>query len=292
MNKHIQQIVNQFMDDVLDDIDPMEDIQAQTILDFTARPRNRKQLEKIVSIRINHGETYLNDIDVSLITDFSYLFYAVSCNLDVSEWDVSNGIYFDGMFQDCTRFNCDLSKWKLDNAKQCYNMFKNCKSLTSAPQLTNINLSKPHSTPELSGIKLGCYESMFENCESLVNAPELPATSLTKSCYESMFAGCISLENAPVLHSKFLFESCYESMFKGCKKLNYVKALFTHYPFSHTPARYALDNWLEDTADKGTLVLNQRFVDKFDEKHQQKLIPEGWGIATDEMVTKLDERYK
>lgn len=82
----------------------------------------------------------LNCIDVSRIDDFSGLFfenfrcygvsdfdeeddemnedvglYIIDEPIDISKWDVSNGVYFDDMFKKYTDFNCDLSKWDVSN---------------------------------------------------------------------------------------------------------------------------------------------------------------------------------
>ena len=59
---------------------------------YSCRPTNKKELFGIIKSRIDkHGTNCnLNDIDVSLITDMTYLFYMTKFNGDISEWDVSN----------------------------------------------------------------------------------------------------------------------------------------------------------------------------------------------------------
>merc|ERR1719326_1391976 len=50
--------------------------------------------------------------DVSLVEDFSYLFYgASSFNADLSKWNVAKGTDFKAMFAGASSFNADLSKW-------------------------------------------------------------------------------------------------------------------------------------------------------------------------------------
>ena len=64
---------------------------------------------------------------------------------------------------------------------------------------------------------------MFNECSSLTQAPELPAITLTKECYAGMFEDCSSLTQAPELPASELIDSCYLEMFKGCANLNYIK---------------------------------------------------------------------
>jgi len=71
---------------------------------------------------------------VSLITDFSNIFNDLDPGeIDVSNWNVSNGREFYQMFCGCKNFNSDLSNWKLDNAINCFKMFYGCEKLTSTP---------------------------------------------------------------------------------------------------------------------------------------------------------------
>ena len=54
-------------------------------------PKTKDELIKIIRELFSKGETNLNCIDTSEITDMSYLFKNVrGINFDVSNWDVSN----------------------------------------------------------------------------------------------------------------------------------------------------------------------------------------------------------
>ena len=63
-------------------------------------PKTRKELQDIILQRIKDegNEVDLNDIDVSNVTDMSYLFAYTNFNVDISKWDVSNVIDMKEMF--------------------------------------------------------------------------------------------------------------------------------------------------------------------------------------------------
>ena len=68
-----------------------------------------------------------------------------------------------------------------------------------------------------------CYARMFKDCTSLTQAPDLPSIALSRACYYGMFQGCTSLKQAPELPATKLILTCYQDMFNGCTSLNYVK---------------------------------------------------------------------
>ena len=76
------------------------------------RPTTKDELINEIKIRLDRGQTNLNDIDTSKITDMSDLFYDFNQiqDIDISLWDVSNVEDMNGMFYNCPNFNSDLSK--------------------------------------------------------------------------------------------------------------------------------------------------------------------------------------
>ena len=59
---------------------------------YSCQPKTNKELDDIIKERISKEgpKCDLNDIDVSLITDMSWLFNESEFKGDISRWDVSN----------------------------------------------------------------------------------------------------------------------------------------------------------------------------------------------------------
>ena len=124
-------------------------------------PNDFKELKKIITKRAldsNDGVLDLNDIDISKITNLSYLFENINniksvnmndwdtskvtdihglfwCNksiekIYINDWNTNNIESFYGTFYDCENLKTlDLSKWKFDKCKEIDLMFANCSKL-------------------------------------------------------------------------------------------------------------------------------------------------------------------
>ena len=98
------------------------------------KPKDKTELQKIIEY---YSEKYpnesLNWLDVSNITDMSYIFAKYNqyseknifynFNGDISKWDVSNVEDMEGMFQS-SKFNKNISNWNVSNVKNMSYMFR------------------------------------------------------------------------------------------------------------------------------------------------------------------------
>ena len=93
---------------------------------YSCQPKTKKELKKIIEDRISKegSNCDLNDIDVSLIDDMSWLFYISKFNGDISKWNVSKVENMSYMFNDA-KFNGDISNWNVSNVQNMTNMFAN-----------------------------------------------------------------------------------------------------------------------------------------------------------------------
>ena len=85
---------------------------------------NKEELKTLINQRIEEQgpNCDLNDIDVSGITDMSFLFCRSYFNGDISQWDVSKVEDMELMFYR-SEFNGDISNWNVTNVKDMCCMF-------------------------------------------------------------------------------------------------------------------------------------------------------------------------
>ena len=112
------------------------------------------ELKKIIKSRRAKGNKVdFNDLDVSGITDFSYVFENYKFEPLVETWDVSNAKTMDSMFYNCYNFNCDISNWDVSKLQDASCMFLGCEKFNQDLSRWNVK-------------KLTKAGSMFRGCSS------------------------------------------------------------------------------------------------------------------------------
>lgn len=138
------------------------------------KPTSKDELrELVIDNSINLG-----DIDVSAVTDMSFLFH-MCWRKDfsgVENWDVSNVKDTHMMFAGCDTFNEPIGNWNVSKVTDMDHMFSECTKFNQP--LNNWNVS---SVVNMSG--------MFRNCENF-NQPldKWNVSKVTK--VNLMFKGC------------------------------------------------------------------------------------------------------
>ena len=107
----------------------------------------RKELDNLIKIKGN-----IRDIDVSYITDMSYLFSNVNFNdwkdqslCDITNWDVGNVKDMSGMFNYAEIFNQPIGGWNVGNVKDMSWMFYNAKTFNQPIEGWNVGNVKDMS---------------------------------------------------------------------------------------------------------------------------------------------------
>ena len=115
---------------------------------FNYFPKDRDEFDALMKkLRKERGEEGdFNDIDVSNVTDMSYVFSeGKKFNGDISQWDVSNVTDMSCMFYGCENFNGDISNWDVSNVTNMRYMFYKCNSFNQdisswdVSSVTNMN---------------------------------------------------------------------------------------------------------------------------------------------------------
>ena len=108
---------------------------------YTLFPKSSDELKQIIKDEISKKgiNCSLNHIDVSEITDMSYMFCDTTFMGDISKWDVSNVTNMGSMFYGCKAFNQNISKWNVSKVINTDRMFFGCESFNQ--NISNWNVS-------------------------------------------------------------------------------------------------------------------------------------------------------
>ena len=171
-------------------------------------PETKQELIDNIKELFNKGETNLNCIDTSKITDMSNLFNEVKdihkFNFDVSKWDVSNVENMIWLFFNCKKFDCDLSNWDVSNVEDMSTMFYNCESF-KGKGLENWDVSKVENMSNMFHwcLKFDCdlsnwdtknlrrTDKMFQGCKNMsCDLSNWNVNKLDKYSVRDMFKYC------------------------------------------------------------------------------------------------------
>ena len=102
-------------------------INKNSKIGYNYYPETKDELKDIIKQRIESegNECDLNDIDISNITDMSFLFAHSHFNGNISKWNVSNVTNMESMFAH-SKFNGDISNWDVSNVTNTTYIFVNC----------------------------------------------------------------------------------------------------------------------------------------------------------------------
>lgn len=136
------------------------------------KPANREELKALC----NDESVYLGDIDTSLITDMSMLFYGSSRKdfSGIESWDVSKVENMSYMFCRAKFFNHPISSWNISKVKYMYGMFHhsvfnhplNSWNVSGVENLSYMFFGSPFNHP-LDSWDVGNVENMenmFKDC--------------------------------------------------------------------------------------------------------------------------------
>ena len=186
-------------------------------------PKSKEELVKLIieEIETNGPECSLNNIDVSNITDMSYLFMGgdprqyrnghpilTTFDGDISNWNVSNVTDMKYMFDECqyTGKNGDISDWKVSKVHDMDGMFADSKyngdlSNWDVSNVTNMfgvfynsKFNGDISNWDVSNVKR--FDAMFRNSKFNGDISKWQINPVAKRRMAGMFTNS-PLENNP-----------------------------------------------------------------------------------------------
>ena len=180
--------------------------------EFKHDPQTKDDLQALV----NNEDIYLGDIDTSVITDMSKLFFKGHNknriiinereNFDGIElWNVSNVTNMSRMFWGCKNFNQPLIYWNVSNVTNMSYMFCNCENFNQTLDFWNVS-----NVTDMS--------YMFCNCENFNQT--LNSWDVTNVTNMSCMFWCCKNFNQPLNFRDVSNVTDMSYMFLGCKNFN------------------------------------------------------------------------
>lgn len=168
---------------------------TSTMKSAKIHPQSRKELRSILEQELDRQgpDADLNHIDVSQVTDMSWLFNELNPgNIKIDKWDVSNVTNMSWMFSFCKKFNADLSSWgsRVSNVTTMQSMFLGCEEFDcdlsdwNVSNVVNMNgmftFCSNFTGQSTTSTGLSCWSTqkvtdmtgMFDYCESLIELPK------------------------------------------------------------------------------------------------------------------------
>ena len=161
-------------------------------------------------------------MDVSSTTDIGGMFRGLNLTstdeINISNWNTSNVVSMEGMFQDCKYITkIDISFLNTSKLNNISSMFRNCNALTDI-NISTFDLSRCSSFYEL------CW-----NCGKLKSLDFLKGLDISGVTYWlRAFGGCYELTDISVLKDmKFVYRTSLMQVLEGCKKIENWEVLST-----------------------------------------------------------------
>ena len=199
-------------------------------------PETKEELISNIKELFNKGETDLNIIDTSKITDMSNLFNEVKdihkFNFDVSRWDVSHVENMLWLFFNCKKFDCDLSNWDVSNVKKTSYMFYDCRNFNC--DLSKWNVSNVEDMTCMFGNCIKFEGKGLENWDTH-NVENIKSTFLDNKSFNAdlskwniskvkstlnLFRGCENFSGEWIYRWDVSNVNEMDCMFKGCENFD------------------------------------------------------------------------